>query len=331
MRADIEILGAGRHEPGRLVHSSAYDARYAKDAGWTERATGVRERRFVAAGETASGMAESAARIALERAGLQASDLCAVIGACGVMEQPIPGTSVLVHRRLGLGATGVPAFDVNATCLSFLCALQIVALHIAAGLWSRVLIFSSDVASAALADDDSTTAPLFGDGAAAFVIGKASPASKSKLHAWKHATYSESAESSWLGAGGSRLPARDLDALLAESVFKMDGARAYRTAAAHITPFLASLMDDAGMSLDAINLVAPHQASGHALTLMKQRLGLDDGRVMEILPEAGNQVAASMPSALACAIERGRLHRGDNVLLIGTGAGVSLGGAVLTY
>jgi len=331
MRADIQILGAGRHEPGRLVRSDAYDARYAKEAGWTHRATGVRERRFVAAGETASSMAEAAARIALDRAGVAPSDLCAIIGACGVMEQPIPGTSVLVHRRLGLGPSGVPAFDVNATCLSFLCALHTAALYIAAGLWSRVLIFSSDVASAALAEDDPTTAPLFGDGAAAFVIGKAAPGSPSALHAWKHATYSESADSSWLGAGGSRLPARDLEALLAESTFKMDGARAYRTAAAHITPFLASLLSDAGMTLDQIDLVAPHQASGHALALMKQRLGLDDGRVMEILPEAGNQVAASMPSALVCAIERGRVQRGDNVLLIGTGAGVSLGGAVLTY
>lgn len=331
MRADIEILGVGRHEPGRLVHSDAYDTRYAKEAGWTARATGVRERRFVAAGETASSMAESAARKALTNAGLEATDLCAVLGACGVMEQPIPGTSVLVHRRLGLGASGVTAFDVNATCLSFLCALQVAALHIAAGIWARVLIFSSDVASAALADDDPATAPLFGDGAAAIVLGKTAPGSKSALHAWKHATYSEGADSSWLGAGGSRLPARDLDALLAESLFKMDGARAYRTAVAHITPFLASLLDDAGVTLDEINLVAPHQASGHALALMKQRLGLNDGRVMEILGEAGNQVAASMPNALVCAIERGRVSRGDKVLLLGTGAGVSLGGAVLTY
>ncbi|MGE0045164.1 MAG: 3-oxoacyl-[acyl-carrier-protein] synthase III C-terminal domain-containing protein, partial [Hyphomonadaceae bacterium] len=143
--------------------------------------------------------------------------------------------------------------------------------------------------------------------------------------------YSEGAETTWLGAGGSRLPARDLDALLAESVFRMDGARAYRIAAAHVEAFLEKLLNEAHASLDDIACVAPHQASGHALALMKTRLGLNDGRVVEILRECGNQVATSMPSALAYAIEQGRVVRGDKVLLLGTGAGVSLGGAVMVY
>lgn len=329
MRQPVRILGIGRHEPARLVPSEDYDKRYRREPGWTERATGVRTRRFVSEGETASMMAENAARRALAMAGLEPGDLSAIIGACGVMEQPIPGTSVLLHKRLSLGESGIPAFDVNATCLSFLCALHLAALYVGAGLWSRVLIFSSDVSSAALDEQDPATAPLFGDGAAAIVLGRSDD--ESALLSWRLETYSEGIETSWLGAGGSRLPARELEALLAESTFRMDGARAYRIAAARIEPFLEALLRDAGCGLDDIAIVAPHQASGHAMQLMKTRLGLGDGRVIEILRDHGNQVAASMPNALAHAIESGCVARGDKILLIGAGAGVSLGGAVMVY
>jgi 3-oxoacyl-[acyl-carrier-protein] synthase-3 len=143
-------------------------------------------------------------------------------------------------------------------------------------------------------------------------------------------TYSEGAEAAWLGAGGSRLPARNLEALLAESTFRMDGPLAYRIAAKRMEPFLARLLDEAGWTLDDVDLVIPHQASGPALALMKRRLGLADERVMEILCDSGNQVASSLPSALAFAIETGRAKPGDRLLLLGTGAGVSLGGAALT-
>jgi 3-oxoacyl-[acyl-carrier-protein] synthase-3 len=328
MHYPAAILGVGRGVPERLVHSAEYDARYGKPAGWTEATTGVAARRFLAENETASMIGERAARAALAMAQMQPRHLSAVLGACGVMEQPIPSFAVLLHRRLGLAGSGVPAFDVNATCLSFLVALRTAALEIAVGAWERVLIVSSDAASAALDEADPDTAPLFGDGAAAALIGRAAEAG-SDVCAWRFETYSEGAEAAWLGAGGSRLPARNLDALLAESIFRMDGPLAFRIAARQIEPFLARLLDEAGWTLGDVDLVVPHQASGPALALMKRRLGLADDRVMEILSDHGNQVASSLPTALALAIETGRAKKGDRLLLIGTGAGVSLAGAAL--
>jgi 3-oxoacyl-[acyl-carrier-protein] synthase-3 len=330
MRHPLAILGVGRGLAGRRVTSGEYDARFGQPAGWTQSTTGVASRRFLAEGETASMLGVRAAQQALAMAGVDPRDLSAVLGACGVMEQPIPSFAVLMHRRLGLEGSGVPAFDVNATCLSFLVALRMAALEIDQGAWERVLIVSSDAASAALNEADPETAPLFGDGAAAVVVARVKEETGSGVHAWRFETYSEGAEAAWLGAGGSRLPARNLEALLAESTFRMDGPLAYRIAAKRMEPFLARLLDEAGWRFSDVDLVVPHQASGPALALMKRRLGLSDERVMEILSDNGNQVASSLPSALAVAIETGRARSGDRLLLVGTGAGVSLAGVALT-
>ena len=303
--------------------SAVYDEHFGKPSGWAERSTGVAQRRFADDGETASLLGERAARAALARAGVAPESLGAIIGACGVMEQPIPSTAVLIHRRLGLQDTGIPAFDANATCLSFIAALRIAALEIAAGARGPVLIVSSDIASAALDPDDPETAPLFGDGAAAAVVGPGSGSMK----ACRFETYSAGAESSWLGAGGSRLPARNIDALMAESRFRMDGPLAYRVAATHIRPFVDGLLEDAGWRLDDVDVIVPHQASGPAMALMVRRLGFDPSRTMRIIRSCGNMVATSIPTALAVAHEEQRLAPGTRVLLLGTGAGVSLGGA----
>jgi 3-oxoacyl-[acyl-carrier-protein] synthase-3 len=329
----LRILGAGLYRPSRVMTSEEIDARLGRPPGWSFRTTGVAVRRFADPdrGETASAMAASAARDALAQAGVRPDALSAVIGACGVMEQPIPGASVLIHRRLGLEGSGVAALDVNATCLSFLAAVRWAALEIEAGTWDKVLIAAADLASAALPEDDETVTPLFGDGAAAVVVGRPAAGENSALLAWRFATYSEGADAAWLGAGGSRLPARNLEALLAESQFRMDGPTAYRLAAERLPALLEGLLLEARTDLRSTDWIVPHQASGHALWLMARRLGVRSERVVSILRDHGNQVAAAMPTALATAILDGRLRRGQQILLLGAGAGVSVGGAVLRY
>lgn len=320
----LAILAGAEARPARAVASDWFDSRLNRPAGWAEASTGVATRRFVD-GETASELAARAAETALARAGLKATDLSAIIGASGVAEQPIPAFAPLVHRRLGLGNSGIPAFDVNATCLSFIAALQLAAGQIASGLWRNVLICSGDIASAALDLDDPETGPLFGDGAAATILGHGT----GRLAAWSFRTYSDGAEAAWLGAGGSRLPARNIDALVAESLFRMDGKAAFRTASQHIEPFFTDLLAQAGWNRDDIDLVIPHQASGRALDLMVRRLGLDPARVMRTIHDGGNMVASSLPIALIRAMEQGRATAGSRILMIGTGAGVSIAGACL--
>src|ERR1700688_4531380 len=120
---NLHIAGTGKYLPKEVVHSQALDQKLAKAPGWVARKSGVAQRYFASPEETTSFMAAEAAQQALARANIQAEQLDCVIGACSVMEQAIPGTAVLVQKRLHLEHSGIAAFDVNSTCLSFFTAL----------------------------------------------------------------------------------------------------------------------------------------------------------------------------------------------------------------
>jgi 3-oxoacyl-[acyl-carrier-protein] synthase-3 len=143
-------------------------------------------------------------------------------------------------------------------------------------------------------------------------------------------TYSEGAEACTFRAGGTGLnPHRNLQAFLDAAWFDMDGPLAYRISARYMPGFLDRLLAAAGVSLDDIDLVIPHQASAHALHLMRRRLRVPSEKLVDLLAERGNQVSASIPSMLDHALASGRAKPGDLVLLIGTAAGITLGGAVI--
>lgn len=328
----VQLLGTGRYLPHHVVESGAFDRRWGEVDGATERQCGVARRHRAAAHETSSHMGAEAARQALAAAGIGADQLDAIVSACSVMEQAIPCLAVQVQQRLGLGASGIPAFDVNATCLSFVAALDLVAAQLATGRRRRVLVVSSEIASAGLDPDDRTTAPLFGDGAAAAVLGITPATERSALLACRLATFGDGHELCQVRAGGTRLRAEPDAAAHAEGArFAMDGRGLFRLTRTHLPPFLDQLLAAAGVPLAAIDCIVPHQASGPGLAHMIETLGMDPARVVRTLPDVGNLVAASLPNGLHHAIASGRLQRGQLCLLLGTGAGLSLGGAVWRY
>ncbi|WP_296817413.1 beta-ketoacyl-ACP synthase 3 [Brevundimonas sp.] len=329
-RIGPRIAGLGVFLPERRLSSSELDARIGQAEGWIEANFRIRERRVASPEETSSRMGAQAARRALAAAGLAPADLDVLVGACGVMEQPIPGTAVLIQHELGLGASGMPAFDVNATCLSFLTALDVVAMGVRAGRWRRALIVSADIASAGLDFSDPQGSVIFGDGAAAAVI--TADETGSDLLAYRLETYSEGRDLCVLEAGGTRVrPETDMEAFLKATRFRMDGPGVFRAAGRRVPAFVDRVLAEAGVSRDEIALVVPHQASAHALDVLPRLVGFDRDRFVDILADHGNQIAASLPTALARAVEAGRLKRGDLVLLLGTAAGLSLGAAVVRY
>jgi 3-oxoacyl-[acyl-carrier-protein] synthase-3 len=248
------------------------------------------------------------------------------------MEQAIPCSAALLHARLGLQGSGLAAFDINATCLSFIAALDLAACAIAAGRYRRVLIVSSEIASVGLNGEDMDTAPLFGDGAAALVLGADSGDSGSQLLAAHLETYSEGIAHCRVRAGGTRLRLEHgIDALRAGSLFEMNGRATYRLAAAKLPGFLQRLLHKAGVDLEQLQRIVPHQASAKALRHLQVALRLAPGTLVNVIGERGNQMAASIPSALHHAITTGRIVRGDLIGLVGSGAGLAFGGAVLRY
>lgn len=325
------ISGIGVCLPRKAVASRDLDAELGLKPGWLERNCGVRSRHVASSDETQEGMGVAAARAALADAQIDGARLDLILFAAAVGRQPIPATAPLIKRELGLSDHTFPAYDVNATCLSALTAMDIAAMHINSGRAKTVLVVASEIASRALPwKTDPRTAGLFGDGAAALVISAANSAPRYSLGPFHMETYSAGYEHCELRAGGTRYDFHNQpEEFAANSTFDMQGTALYNLSSKVAPGFIARLLDIAGWKQSEVDLVVPHQASPHALAHIIKRCGFAADRVVDIAGEMGNQVAASLPITLFKAREAGRLEAGMKVLLLGTSAGVSLGGAAM--
>ncbi len=323
------IAGLGAYLPPRIVTNAELETELQLEPGWIFDRTGVRERRRCA-GESSAFMAAAAARDALAMAGLSADDLTAIIGASSTPQQAIPCTAVFVQRELG-AAEGVAAcFDVNATCLSFLAAFEVAARLVASGAHRHVLVFSAESAAHSLNPHEPESAVLFGDAAAAVVVSHAGD-SGSALYTTRLQTWHSGAELSQISGGGTLHHPNDPSTTSAHNFFAMRGPQLYRKAAPLLLPFMDALCASAGWTRPDVHAVVPHQASRHGIELGWKLLGFREEQIVVNLATRGNCIAASMPLALAESVASGRIQRGDRVLLFGLAAGLSLGGAALTF
>ena len=326
----VRIAGLGHYLPERIVTSSELEEKYNLAPGWIETVAGVRQRRY-ADRETTASMAAAAARQALDAAGLQAKDLDAIIGACTGPQQAIPCTAALVQAELGAPEGASACFDVNATCLSFLFALHNAALLIANGAYQRVLIFSSEIASISLNPDEPESAVLFGDGAAAAVLTRSPARDSAALWHTRFATYSGGADLTRILGGGTLHHPNHPATTRQMNQFHMDGPAVFKKAARLVTPFLDQFFTELGWQRSDLQAIVPHQASGHAVRLVAARMGFAEERVFSNIALRGNCVAASIPLALSEAAQANFIQRGQRLLLLGSGAGLTLGAMALTY
>jgi 3-oxoacyl-[acyl-carrier-protein] synthase-3 len=325
----LKIIGFGRYLPKRIVPSSELEAMCGVPAGWVERRNGVRERRWVT-DETSSFMSSQAAIEALDEAKLKPSQLDLIINASGTGEQAIPDTGVLIQRQLGLGNSGIPAMTVHTTCLSFVAAMDVASNFLNSGRYKNILIASADVASCGINPKEPESASLVGDAAAAVVVTKSDANDKSMIHHAHFKTYGDGAYLTTIMGGGSRLHPRFDGHNPEDDLFHMDGPAVLRMVRGIAHEFLDELYPGLSKSLVDIDVVVPHQASKVGL-MMLERFGWPNNKIMTTIETLGNCVAASIPATLYQAVRDGNIQRGQKVLLVGTGAGLSIGGLVLTY
>ncbi len=325
----VRITGIGAYLPPTIVTNAQLEHQLGLTDGWIFDRTGVRERRRCA-GESSSFMAAAAAREALGMAGISAADLTAIIGASSTPQQAIPCTAVFVQRELQAPEGVAACFDVNATCLSFLAAFDVAARLVASGAHRHVLVFSSESAGQSLNPSEPESAVLFGDAAAAIVLSHAGD-SGSALHSMRLQTWHTGAELSQISGGGTLHHPNDPQTTSAHNLFAMRGPQLFRKAAPLLKPFMDAVCDSAGWSREDIAALVPHQASRHGIELGWKLLGFREEQIVTNLAMRGNCIAASIPLALAEAVVAGRIQRGDRVVLFGLAAGLSLGGATITY
>ncbi len=326
----FQIVGYGVYQPRAQRLSTALDALFGEAPGWTESKFGIRVRGVADEHETSSAMGAAAAREALAMAGWEDGAFDVLVGACAVMEQPIPGTSVLIQDALGLGKSGIWAFDVNQTCLSFLTALDVVAMGMETGRFKRAVIVASDIASAGLDKTEPQTFAIFGDGAAAICLEARDDEAGPGLLSRRFKTFGEGKELATLRAGGTRIRADGpLDALLDGAKFRMDAFGVFKAAARCLPQIVDEALGEAGLTRETVDLVICHQASQPGLEHVRRLMGGDPARVIDIFATHGNQIAASLPTALVRAQRAGRIKPGGAMLLLGTAAGISAAAMVL--
>jgi 3-oxoacyl-[acyl-carrier-protein] synthase-3 len=327
----VRIAGVGYYLPPRRVSSVDLEQAWSLTPGWVTPVTGVVERRYAAEDETSAGMAAAAARMALDMAQIDVAEVDAIVGASTAPQQAIPCTAVFVQRALRAPEGASACFDVNATCLGFLFALQNAAHLVAAGAYRTVLIFSSEIGSRSLNPQEPQSAVLFGDAAAAVVLRRAAPGETSALVHAAFATYSSGADLTTVRGGGSLNPPNAATTTPDMNLFHMDGPAVFRKASSLVGPFLDTFFARAGCRREEIDCVVPHQASRHGVDLLTARLGFRPEQVYSNLATRGNCIAASIPLALAEAVHEGRIRRGEKVFLVGTGAGLTIGAVSLIY
>ena len=325
----VRIAGTGHALPRRHIASSELDLKLGLPEGRIEQITGVKSRP-TCTDESQIDLAVTAAETAIADAGIKPGAVDLLLCASAVPYQPLPTTAPLLMRRLGIDDGQAQAFDVNATCLSFVTALEIAAAKIALGQARTALVVSSEIASRALPwADEPEVAALFGDGAGAAVLTTAKPGTGS-VRAFHMRTYPSGYEASSLVAGGTRIDFHnDPEAFAANAVFRMDGPALFKLTHRHLPSFVSELLAKAGWRPEDVDLVVPHQASPLALEHMIKATRLAPERVVTVAQRLGNQIAASIPIALDIARRDGRVPPGTRLLLLGTSAGVSIGGMAI--
>jgi len=320
MRA--KIVSTGLFIPPRTETAAELAPRLGVEEDWILQHTGVRNRHI--SDEEMPAMGARAAREALGDG--PPPDL--ILNASGVGYQVIPDSSTYIQNELGL--SGIPSFSVHATCLSFAVALHTAANFIHSGAYQRILIVSSDQGTRGRNFDEPESAALLGDGAAAVVVEPTPEGEPSEIIAWKMSTFPKGASFTEVRGGGTRLHPNDPRTVPSDNVFHMDGLAVYKMARRRVAVMFKRLFQETGYTPADVDLMVPHQASGPAVEIVA-RYGFAAEKVVDIVGETGNCVAASLPMALATAHQDDRMKRGDLLMMAGTGAGLSVAGMLLRW
>ena len=319
----ITISGAGLYLPPQIESSEKIAPLIGKSTDWIHEKSGVFERRVSKIDVDTMG-----AKAGLEalNGGVQ-PDL--IINASGVPKQTIPDTSTFYQKEMGF--EGIPSFSIHCTCLSFITAFHTASSLINSNAYNRILIISSDRGTRGRNFNEPESASLLGDGAASILIEKAPNNIKSELLYYTMSTWPSGSGLTEVRGGGTNKHPQDLDTTIEDNLFSMDGPAIYKIARKQVYRTLLKALKTTGIEKESIDWVIPHQASGKAVDAYVSVGGFEKTKVIEIVSKFGNCVAASVPMALSMAIKDNRIQRGDIILLIGTGAGLSAACCLIRY
>jgi 3-oxoacyl-[acyl-carrier-protein] synthase III len=325
----IRIIGSGVYLPSE-ISSDEIEKKYNLPQGFSERHSGVQSRHHVTF-EDNGYMGARAVENALSNAQLKLEDIDLLIAASATFDYPIPNKASVILSQLNVKSNNnIGTIDIDTTCLSFVSAFDLASKFLDGILYKRVIIVCSEIASKGLNPSKPECLTLFGDGAAAFIIGYDEQAD-SRFYAGKLQTFTEGVEYTIIRGGGNKFPIKDYPYQPDLHSFEMDGLKLLRLAKQKLPEFIASFLDKLNVSIEKIDKIIPHQASKAGLTILKNAYSFKENQVMENISTHGNCIAASIPLLLHQSINSGAIKRNDNCLLIGTSAGFSIGAVLFKF
>lgn len=326
-RHAVGILGTGAYVPEKILTNQDLEKMVETSDEWIVSRTGIRERRISGEHQAASDLAYEASLKALKAAGISAEQLDIIIVATITPDTSFPSTAnVLQHR---LGAKKAAAFDLAAACSGFLYGITTATQFIQNGLYRYALVIGVECLSKILDWTDRNTCVLFGDGAGAAVLGRVEDGCG--FLSFELGSDGGGGDLLKLPAGGSRLPASERTIANRQHFVHMAGSDVFKFAVRVMGASAESVIEKAGLTKQDIDFLVPHQANIRIIDAAVKRLGLSKEKVVVNLDRYGNMSAASIPVALDEAVQNGKIHEGDHLVLVGFGGGLTWGAAVLRW
>lgn len=315
----VGISGTGSCLPERELTNFDLEKMVETTDEWIVTRTGIGSRRIVDDRMATSDLATVAAERALQDAGLSPEAIDLIIVATVTPDMGFPSTACLVQKNLG--AHGAVAFDIEAACSGFVYALTIGEQFIKNGTYQRALIIGAETLSKIVDWKDRNTCVLFGDGAGAAILERTVEGS-GILSSYLGADGS-SGEALYQPAGGSRMPASPETVANRLHYIKMDGSEVFKFAVRIMGKATLEVLEKAGLTLDDVHFMVPHQANIRIIEAASKRLKLPIDRIYVNLHRYGNMSAASIPVALDEAVREGRIKKNDNIILVAFGGGLT--------
>jgi 3-oxoacyl-[acyl-carrier-protein] synthase-3 len=321
------ISGVGSYVPARILTNAQLEKMVDTSDEWITSRTGIKERRLAGTEEFTSDLASQASRKAMEMAGVTAEQIDLIIIATITPDMPFPSTACLVQQKIG--AARAAAFDVEAACSGFIYGLEIAQQFIMSRTYDTVLVVGAEKLSSIVDWEDRNTCVLFGDGAGAAILQNR-PNAHGLLTAVMGSDGTK-ADLLFMPGGGSRCPATTQSVNSRLHFLRMEGKETFRNAVQAMQTAAEEALRRCEIDITKIKCVVPHQANRRIIDAVGERLGARPDQLFINVDRYGNTSAASVAIALDEAISSGRVQRGDLILLVVFGAGLTWGAAVIEW
>jgi len=323
----VEIVSMGRFLPDRVVTNRDMESIVETSDEWIFARTGIRERRIAPPEMTAAHMGAGAARVALERAGLEPADVDVLIVSTATPDRLLPATACDIQALIG--ATKAVAFDVIGACTGFLYGLTVAEGYISTGRGEIALVIATEKLSSIVDWEDRATCVLFGDGAGAAVL-RSSEGERGILGT-HHQSDGTLADLLYRPAGGAAIPMDEEVLRNRTHLLRMSGREIFKHAVRAMAESSGQALERSGWELEDVDLVFPHQANIRIIKATARYAGLPMEKVFVNVDRYGNMSSATIPVAMDEAIEEGRLKPGMNLLLVAFGAGLTWGAMTVRW